>query len=79
MTMTTMTMGPMMVALVVVVKVVVLVGRIGCLPAYGDNDNSRDVSCSKPSLHCRKLPREGALSKWLTRSASDAMHMALYK
>ena len=43
------------------------------------NGNSRNVSCSKPSLHCRKRPWEGALYKWLTRSASDAMHMALYK
>ena len=30
-------------------------------------------------MHCRKRPWEGALYKWLTRSASDAMHMALYK
>ena len=53
-------------------------GRIGYVP-YGGNGNSRNVSCSKPSLHCRKRPWEGALYKWLTRSASDAMHMALYK
>ena len=49
----------------------------GYVPAYGGNGNSRNVSCSKPSLHCRKRPWEGALYKWL--SASDAMHMALYK
>ena len=55
------------------------VGRTGCVPAYGGNGNSRNVSCSKPSLHCCKRPWEGALYKWLTRSASDAMHMALYK
>ena len=51
----------------------VQVGRMGYVPAYGGNGNSRNVSCSKPSLHCRKL------YKWLTRSASDAIHMALYK
>ena len=28
---------------------------------------------------CVKRPWEGALYKWLTKSASDAMHMALYK
>ena len=55
------------------------VGRMGCIPAHGGNGNSRNVSCSKPSLHCRKRPWEGALYKWLTRSASDATHMALYK
>ena len=32
-----------------------------------------------PSLHCHRRPWEGALYKWLTRSAYDAMHMALYK
>ena len=48
-------------------------------PAYGGNDNSRNVSCSKPSLHCLQLPWEGALYKWLTKSAFDALHMALYK
>ena len=52
---------------------------IGYVPAYGSNGNSRSVSCSKPSLHCRKRPCEGALHKWLTRSASVALHMALYK
>ena len=57
----------------------VQVGRMGYVPAYGGNGNSRNVSCSKPSLHCRKRPWEGALCKWLTRSASDAMHVALYK
>ena len=51
----------------------------GCLPAYGSNGNSRNVSCSKPSLHCHMRPWEGALCKWLTRSACDAIHMALYK
>ena len=50
------------------------VGRMGCTPAYSSN-----VSCSKPSLHCRKHPGEEALYKWLTRSISDAMHVALYK
>ena len=54
-------------------------GRMGYVPAYGSNGNSRNVSCSKPSLHCHKHPWEGALCKWLTRSASDAMHMALCK
>ena len=43
------------------------------------NGNSCNASCSKPSLHCRKRPWEGALYKWLTKSASDAMHKALYK
>ena len=52
---------------------------MGYVPAHGGNGNSRNVSRSKPSLHCRKRPWEGALDKWLTRSASDAMHMALYK
>ena len=28
------------------------VGRMGCVPAYGSNGNIRNVSCSKPSLHC---------------------------
>ena len=55
----------------------VQVGWMGYVPAYGGNGNSRNVSCSKPSLHCRKRPWEGALYKWL--SAFDAMHMALYK
>ena len=50
-------------------------GRMGYVPAYGGNGNSRNVSCSKPSLHC---PREGALYKWLTkkrprRHACDAI------
>ena len=53
--------------------------RMGYVPEFGGNGNSRNVSFSKPSLHCRKRPWEGALYKWLTRSASDAMHMALYK
>ena len=57
----------------------VQVGRMGYVPACGGNGNSRNVSCSKPSLHCRKSPWEEALYKWLTKSASDAMHMALYK
>ena len=59
--------------------VAVQVGRMGYVPGCGGNGNSRNVSCSKPSLRCRKRPWEGALYKWLTRSASDAMHMALYK
>ena len=37
------------------------------------------VLCSKPSLHCYKRPWKGALYKWKTKSASDDMHMALYK
>ena len=57
----------------------VQVGRMGCVTACGGNGNSRNVSCSKPSLHCYKRPREGALYKWLTKSAADAMHKALYK
>ena len=48
-------------------------------PAYSGNGNSRSVLCSKPSLHCCKRPWEGALYEWLTKSSSDAMHMALYK
>ena len=31
-----------------------------------------NVSCSKPSLYCRKHPYEVALYKWLTGSASEA-------
>ena len=58
---------------------VMRIGRMGYFPAYGGNGNSRNVSCSIPSLHCRKRPWEGALYKWLTRSASDAMHVVLYK
>ena len=27
------------------------VGRMGCVPACGHNSNSRNVSCSQPSLH----------------------------
>ena len=54
-------------------------GQMSCIPAYGGNDNSRNVLCSKTSLHCGKCPWEGALYKWLTRSASDAMHMELCK
>ena len=38
---------------------------MGYVPAYGGNGNSRKVSCSKPGLHCRKRPWEGALYKWL--------------
>ena len=53
-------------------------GRMGYVPAYGGNGNSRNVSCSKPSLHCHKRPWEGALYK-IVKSASDARHMALYK
>ena len=45
----------------------VQVGRMGYVPAYGGNGNSRNVSCSKPSLHCLKCPWEGALYKWLTK------------
>ena len=45
--------------------------------AQGGNGNSRNVSCSKPGLHCRKRPWEGALYRWLTKSASDSMHIAL--
>ena len=51
----------------------VQVGRMGYVPAYGGNGNSRNVSCSKPSLHCHKRPWEGALYKWLTRSAYGAI------
>ena len=50
---------------------------MGYIPANGGN--SRNVSSSKPSLHCHRRPWDGALYKWLTKSASDAMHMALYK
>ena len=49
------------------------VGRMGRVPTYGGNGDSRNVSCSKPSLHCRKRPREGALYKWLTKSAYGAI------
>ena len=55
------------------------VGRMGYLPAHGGNDNSRNVSCSKPIQHYHKRLWEGALYKWLTKSASDAVHTALYK
>ena len=41
---------------------------MGYIPAFGGNGNSRNVSCSKPSLHCRKRPREGALYKWLEKA-----------
>ena len=54
----------------------VQVGRMGYVPAQDNNGDSRNVSCSKPSLHCRKRPWEGALYKWLTRSTFDAMHVA---
>ena len=50
--------------------------RLG-IPACSSNGNSRNVSRSKPSLHCHKRPREGALYKWSTRSTSDAMHVVL--
>ena len=50
---------------------------MGYVPAYGGNVDGRNVS--KPSLHCRKRPWEGALYKWLTRKACDALHTALYK
>ena len=33
----------------------VQVGRMGHVPAYGGNDNSPNVSCSKPSLHYRYI------------------------
>ena len=45
---------------------------MGCVPAYGDNGNSPDVSCSEPSLYCHKCSWIGVLHKWLTKSASDA-------
>ena len=38
---------------------VCLAGRpngLRCAPACGGNGSSRNVSCSKPSLHCRKRP-----------------------
>ena len=44
------------------------------VPAYdGCNGNSRNVSCSKPSLNCRKRSCEGALYKWLTKLTIDAV------
>ena len=52
---------------------------MGYVPAYGGNVNSRNVSCSKHSLHCHKRSWEGMLINKLTKSASDAMHMTLYK
>ena len=55
---------------------------MGYVPAHCGNvvgnGNSRNVWGSKPSLHCHKHPWKGAPFKWLTRSTSDAMHMALY-
>ena len=60
-------------------ELLLTVGRMGYVPAYGSNGNSLNVSYSKPSLYCRKRSWEGALYKWLTKSASDAMHKALYK
>ena len=60
-------------------EITVQVGRMDCVPALGGNSNSRNVSCSKPSLHSLKRPWKGALYKWLTRSASYAMYLALYK
>ena len=41
------------------------VGRMGYVPAYDGKGNSCNVSCSKPSVHCRERPWEGALYKWL--------------
>ena len=35
------------------------VGQMDCIPAYGVNGNSSNVSRSKPSLHCHKRPWEG--------------------
>ena len=55
------------------------VGRMGYVPAYGSNGNSRNVSCLKPSLHCQKRSLAGALCNWLIRSPFDAKHFALYK
>ena len=52
------------------------VGRTGCFPACGGNGDSRNAV--KPSLHCHKHHLEGALYKWLTKRASDAMHVVLY-
>ena len=49
----------------------------GYVPAYGGNGNSRNVSCSKPSQHCRKRPWEGTLYKWLTKSSSDYAYGAI--
>ena len=34
----------------------VQVGRMGCVPARGRNSNSRNVSCSQPSLHRHGAP-----------------------
>ena len=34
----------------------VQVGRMGCVPACGRNSNSRNVSCSQPSLHRQGAP-----------------------
>ena len=65
--------------IIIIIIIGVQVGRMGCVPAHGGNGNSRNVSRSKPSLHCHKRPWEGALYKWLTKSASDAMHKALHK
>ena len=38
----------------------VQVGRVGCVPPHVGYGNSRNVSCSKPGLHCHKRPWEGA-------------------
>ena len=46
----------------------VQVGRMGYVPAYGGNGNSRNLWCSKPSLHCHELPWEEALYKWLQKA-----------
>ena len=34
----------------------VQVGRMGCVPECGRNSNSRNVSCSQPSLHRQGAP-----------------------
>ena len=34
----------------------VQVGQMGCVPACGRNSNSRNVSCSQPSLHHQGAP-----------------------
>ena len=36
----------------------VQVGRMGCVPACGRNSNSRNVSCSQPSLHRQGAPSD---------------------
>ena len=44
---------------------------MGYVPAYGGNGNSRNVSCSKPSQHCRK--RQMVDKKRLWRYAYGAI------